>query len=263
MPNVEANPSQTREVAVTLDGSGRDARALTVVTDLAERFALSVVAVTVAVEDSEFDDRVIQLSEAVGDNGFAMTTIVDHHIPNGIVRGIQGRVAVMATRADPFVLDSYAGSVAEAVASATTASLVLVGPSVDTDRAWDIDQVIAPVSSNLESLVAIPVAAEWARRFDVPLTCVHIDDSGTIAHGPSWWPPRLFGEETLIVADSSVAEGIGWQAGKRSLLVMGTSARQGLARIAEGSVMTEVVSRAQHPTIVLGPQAHLSAAPFA
>lgn len=262
MSTADTDSVRTQEIAVTLDGSGGDQRAISVAAVLAARFDLAVLAVTVASDSAECDERDVQLRQAVGDREFGAKVVVDHHIPNGIVSAIEGRVTVMATRANPFVLDSYAGSVAEAVAAATPASLILVGPSVDPETAWEFDRVIAPVSQDLESLIAVPLAAEWARRFDVRLTCVHIDDSGTIAHGPSWWPSRLFGQETKIVGDKSIAAGISEQAGPNSLLVMATSARQGLGRIAEGSVMTEVVHSARHPTIVLGPKAHLSTAPF-
>lgn len=197
-----------------------------------------------------------------------VSVIVEPHAPEGIVEAAAaGHLPVLATSATIFKLDHYLGSAAEIVVRLSGRPALLVGPDADRERALDVDSVVVPVDGSDLSEAAIPVGAHWAATLDVPLWLVSVLPPESGRGGPDGDGPlessyvrgvaqrhRDLGVDLQweVLHDTHVADALVRHA-TTGLLVMSTHGRTGLARVALGSVATDVVRHAARAVVVVRP----------
>jgi nucleotide-binding universal stress UspA family protein len=164
------------------------------------------------------------------------------------------------------------GSVANDVIARGHDPLILVGPFVDAERSGE--QVIACVDESPESLVVLPAARRWAELLGERMAVLTVAEPvpDPIRPGP---PQRRFGPgdvegflnqtvaplraeghdvATLAVYDPiTPADGVcGYlEEHPAALVVVGSHARSGVARLALGSVAAGIVHRSVSPVLVV------------
>lgn len=290
-PRKEAAPSAAADVAygsvlVPLDGSDLAERALVPGRALAERFGAELHVIAGAVHRDErwwftsyldgLRQRGVTATEHVSD---------DPHAPAGIVtaaRTIEPCLLCMATHGRARSA-AVAGSTFTAVAARLGAPLVAVGPRAgwaESDGAV-LDRVVVCLDGEADAERSLPIAADWARRFGLPVSLVTAADplllrsrlgrerAAETHHFPPDGDPRAYLEAlaagsvfAALAVDTEVLWGpasphvaIGGHLDHHpgALAVATTHARTGLARLALGSSMSHIVHRSPVPVLVVPP----------
>ncbi|NNE73203.1 MAG: universal stress protein [Acidimicrobiales bacterium] len=195
-----------------------------------------------------------------------VSVIVEPHAPAGIAAAAQHQLPVLATGATVFELDRYVGSVAESVVRLSGQPAVIVGPAADTEHAFTVDRVAVPLDGSTLAESAIPLAVEWANELDVPLHLLSVvPQTPTDADGPA--PVDVdYLRETAASVEGAI-QPVTWhmmssdntaaalaEAAEDALLVLHTHGRTGLARIAVGSVATDVIRVARRAVVLARPE---------
>lgn len=202
-------------------------------------------------------DAALELSEASA-LACAVRVVVSDDVAETVIAECAGRLVCMATSASPHRDRHYVGSHAAALLAESTAPVLLIGPSVDTDA--EATEVVAAVSGQIESTSVIPYAARLSRTLDLPLATIHVHGPDTAARADAgdhlriWFPGELHTTlEVESVAGADVAMALSARADTAIVSVM-THARRGLAWIAEGSISFDVVASARLPVLAVGPR---------
>ncbi len=259
-------------VVVALDGS---ARAETVIP--AARVVAAGAPITLVTTRWGNDARPAQEyldRQAVGIAGEVRTTVIqDREATEAILlvaRDEPSSIIGMATHGRSGIGEAVLGSVAESVVRRADRPVLLVGPHVDTDRDLASDLVVAVDAPETADAIA-GAAADLATTLSVGVSAVEVAPAAPVPFTPELdmmgWP------EDGKAADAAFAALV--RAGRRaerhvlrepdparaivrfaaglpaSFVVVGTHAREGLARVALGSIAMRVVHRSPCPVLVV------------
>lgn len=257
---------------VPLDGSDASMRAVPVAVRLARRLELGVRLFRMIGDDSQRSEALGQLEAtaakypgdrepdlAVAVGGDAVAAIVDASAADVI--------PCMGTAASVRFHQGHFGSVAEGVVRELGRPMFLVGPEMEPSPGASTQKVVLPIDDSSLSETAIPVAADLALAFGVPLWLVSVTSPrpGTAdpAAGDSRYvhntAARMRREypdldlEYEALHDENPAEAIVRFVGDDGTAVMATHGRSGLSRLVAGSVATGVVARSKRAVVVFRP----------
>ncbi|MGZ8805092.1 MAG: universal stress protein [Microbacterium sp.] len=203
------------------------------------------------------------------------TTLVYHHEPADAIlmeaRQRPGSIICMATHGRSGLAEVVLGSVAEAAVRGAEGPVLLVGPNVETSPASASPMVIAVDSSSTAEAIAraaAPLATTRHREVRVVEVVAPPPFPFSTELEMDWSDDRSAGEAAIatlasldlqatheVVRDVDPARGIVDFAlhVPASLVVVGTHARRGVARVALGSVAMQVVHRSRCPVLVIRP----------
>ncbi len=255
----------TKAFVVPLDGSEFAERAVPVAAALARRIGGRVVVLTAemggTLHPREYLEEIARrdvgcvIEPAVEIGKYPATALVELLAKN------DDYTLCMTTHGRGRVGWAAIGSVAEAVLCDATRPVVLVGPHCRADFFERPGRMLIANSGDPWATSVATDVRDWATRLDLEPRAVvvaHPLDTETAEH-----PERMrdaiagqFGvtrEDVKVVRDEyppgallRAAEAVG-----ASMLVMGTHTRQGLARVALGSVTMAVVRHARCPVLVI------------
>lgn len=258
-----------------LDGSQLALAALPVAAELAERLGAGLVLLSAVPKQDGRQERVHELSlVSAPARSIEREVVVDPDPAAAIHVALHRRprsVACMATHGRGRS-EALWGSVANDVVARGHDPLILVGPSVDAGRGGE--QAIACVDESPQSLVVLPAALRWAALLGERMAVLTVAEPvpDPIRPGP---PQRRFGpgdvdrflDQTVAplraeghdVATVAVYDPITPADGVISyleehpaaLVVVGSHARSGVARLALGSVAAGIVHRSVSPVLVV------------
>ena len=266
---VDAITSVPRTFVVPLDGSDFAARAIPIAAELGARFDAGLVLATVPTTlDSEaravlprwLDDaasavRTARVEVAVVDADDPAAGVV------GLLRDRRDAGLVMATHGRGVLGTAALGGVAQEIVRVAGVPVLLVGRACDEHPGWRGPVLVCHDGSAAASAALTP-AQVWAAALGVPIEVVHVFhpldvsiaeasaaaiDTTRAVLGPD---VRSHVLRSYRPADAihDVAEEVG-----AALLVMSTHGRTGLARVALGSVTTEVIRTSLCPVLVNRP----------
>jgi nucleotide-binding universal stress UspA family protein len=285
-----------RHVLVPLDGSALAAAALPTARALAQRLGADVQTISVAATEEEVGGLRVRAREQLGGERSDATGVVVDADPATAIRRRCGEIGncllCMSSRGHGRLVGAVVGSVARAVLSSSSEPLVVVGPHADRPTAlvrsgsvyrrppsWPAPLsrggVVACVDGTPSSEVVLPVAAAWARAFDMTLTVLTVaeDVRTPVGVGAAW--RRRFGPDHpeeyvarladavrggnpaaagLVVYDPiGVASGVqAYLASEPAALVaLATHARSGLERVRFGATGAELVRISTAPAVVI------------
>lgn len=191
--------------------------------------------------------------------GPSTSVVVDTHAPRAIAARAASPniVTVMATSTVPLMHTGYVGSAAERVARDAHNPVVLVGPHAKT-RLGDVDRVVVPCDGSALSERIQDEAVAWSRRLDVPLwfvTAISPEVQARSGYSLASEANYVRGVASRVHADWDVLHGsnpgkaiVDWAG--NSLIAMTTHGRQGLSRLAFGSVATSITRWSTAPVLV-------------
>jgi nucleotide-binding universal stress UspA family protein len=265
----DAITSVPRTFVVPLDGSDFAARAIPVAAALGARFDAGLVLATVpttldaemrAVRPRWLDDaanavRTARVEVAVVDADDPAAGVI------GLLRDRGDAGLVMATHGRGVVGTAALGGVAQEIVRAAVVPVLLVGRACDEHPGWGGPVLVCHDGSAAASAALAP-AQVWAAALGLPIEAVHVfhpldvsiaeaSDAAIDATRAVLGPDvRSHVLRSYRPADAihDVAEEVG-----ASLVVMSTHGRTGLARVALGSVTTEVVRTSLCPVLVTRP----------
>jgi nucleotide-binding universal stress UspA family protein len=293
-PPGRPEPTRYRHVLVPLDGSALAAAALPTAGALAARFGADVHTISVAGSEEEADRLRTEASEHLGGGMGDGTVVVDADPVNAIhhrCAELGDCLLCMSTHGRGRLVGAVIGSVARAVVQSSTGPLVVVGPKADRPEAlvrsgsvyrrpsrWPAPLsrggIVACVDGTPASEAILPIAAAWARAFDMALNVLTVaEDMPPPLPGRSG-PVRSFGLDDpeeyvaglaermtgtmpvagLVVYDPiSVASGIGTYVAHEpaALMALATHARAGMDRVRFGATAADIVRNATVPALVI------------
>jgi nucleotide-binding universal stress UspA family protein len=177
----------------------------------------------------------------------------------------------------------FYGSVTDAVLHTTTAPLLLIRPTDETVKPFNVRRIVVGLDGSELAEAALPIAERFARRFAVPLVLVRVVESSMLAFAGDPFGgvyvdyQRLFeilrdGAEQYLDTRAAEIRGRGVtvetcveagtaaealvaqsQAHAGTLLVLSTHGRSGWRAIALGSVARRVVLVAASPVLIVRP----------
>jgi nucleotide-binding universal stress UspA family protein len=267
------HPVVPRHVVVPLSAHWDAQRALPAAIWLATRAQAPVSLLTVAFDASSVESRHAEL-ERIGDDlrarGLDVTTRVrrTEEVAAAIVEEARlrpGSVICMPSHGPGRLAELAIGTVTQDVVDHAPGPILFVGPHVET-----VDpprRLVAAVDDRAPSLRAVSLVDHWARAFHLEVELVEVlgrrvatqfvpgdvVESATLqgyaqtlrAHGlePSW--DVLHGRDR----SAAIADHVRGRGG--SLVVVGTHARHGIPRLAQGSVAMQIVHHSPVPVVVV------------
>jgi nucleotide-binding universal stress UspA family protein len=182
----------------------------------------------------------------------------------------------MATSGRLYVHGHYVGSAAETLVRRLHRQTMLIGAKARVDDGLNVGRVVVPLDGSKAGEEAVALGAQWAQMWDVPLWLISVVAPKSQRHVATSVGASAEAMETnyvrrqanrLLGADLDIDIEINWEvmyrskpaaaivdfAGDDGLVVMSTHGRSGLARIALGSVATDVVRRSHLPVVVHRP----------
>jgi nucleotide-binding universal stress UspA family protein len=263
-------------VLVPLDGSPFAETALPVAARLAQRLNAAIHLLSAVAGEDEVSKRAAELQAIDQARVRVEREVVVDLDPAGAIhealRRLGRAVACMASHGRGRSAALW-GSVANDVMARGHDPLILVGPLVDPKLAGD--GIVACVDDAPEAQRLLPVALRWADLLREPLTVITVAEPAPepVRAGPV---RRLFGPDGDVgryldalvdpvrdgrrdVATAAVYDPIGVVDGVCSyieehpaaLVVVGSHAREGLARVAHGSIAAGIVYRGPCPVLVV------------
>lgn len=247
-------------VPVTSPGAMRKTR--TVVSWLAARLDCQVEYVYVSAPDATSGEDVADFATnvlaqvAVGIDARARVLVTDD-VAATVVDVCRDRLTCMETHASAFRHGTFVDSFAAAILATSNAPVVLVGPSFDGSAPLDCTGLSIAVAGEDHESGLVDAAMVWASALHLPAGVIHVDQPGDGPVGNqnsererSLWNPLAV---TRVDAPTdALATAILDRAGD-SWVGVGTHARRGLDRIAEGSIAFDIVALATTPVIAFGP----------
>ena len=264
-----------RPVIVPLDGSPRAEAAIPYARELGAGAPLLLVTTMWGTDAVAPRDYLLRWAAKLADTEVETTVVYDDGPPDAILlmaRQHPGATICMAAHGRSGLGEAVLGSVAEAVVRGAEHPVLLVGPHVDSDPSstspalMAVDSpatagAIAPAAAALASMRAVglwvvEVVAPAPVPFSTEVDTMGWPEDGTAAEAAlAALAPLGLDAESAVLRDVDPARGIVDFARKlpASVVVMGTHARHGLARVALGSVAMNVVHRAPCPVLVVRP----------
>jgi nucleotide-binding universal stress UspA family protein len=265
----DAITSMPRTFVVPLDGSDFAARAIPIAAELGARFDAGLVLATVPTTlDSEaraVRPRWLDDAASAVQTARVEVAVVDADDPAAGVVGLLSDLGdaglVMATHGRGVLGTAALGGVAQEIVRVAGVPVLLVGRACDEHPGWRGPVLVCHDGSAAASAALAP-AQVWAAALGVPIEVVHVFhpldvtipeasaaaiDATRAVLGPD---VRSHVLRSYRPADAihDVAEEVG-----ASLVVMSTHGRTGLARVALGSVTTEVVRSSLCPVLANRP----------
>lgn len=192
--------------------------------------------------------------------------IVAEDVTTALIDVCRDRLTCMETHATAYRSSAFVDSFAAAVLATSGAPVVLIGPAFDessTLRCAGLELALA--GERYEGRV-LDAARHWAARLGLPTGVLHVGPSGQsgaaeVESHHRNRPEQIPMAVTAVPAvDGALAQTLADAAGA-SWLAIGTHARQGLHRIAEGSVAFDVAAIASCPVVAFGPVVDPSTVP--
>lgn len=233
-------------------------------TDLATAFDVPVELVSIVSPDDDEAEQARRLAEALADLGVAHASssrvVVADRAAEAFVDLCCHRVVCMASAASPFKSGHYVGSFAASLLAHSTQPVLLLGPAA-SGRLESFGEVVAAVSDDAASMSILPFARELAMRLELPVSTVHVETATGNIYTNDYGEPRLWFPDSVhasvgvepLAGDAVAGTLLDRSAG--AIVAVATSARQGLAWIADGSVAFDVVAETDGPVLVVGPNA--------
>jgi nucleotide-binding universal stress UspA family protein len=262
-----------RPVIVPLDGSRRAETAIPYARAIEAGAPLLLVTTMWGTDAVAPRDYLLRSAAELADTEVDTTVVYDDGPANAILlmaRQHPGATICMAAHGRSGLGEAVLGSVAEAVVRDAEHPVLLVGPHVESDPSSPSPVVIAVDNPTTAAAIAPPAAAlastreleVWAIEvvapapvpFSTEVDTMGWPEDGAAAEAALAALARLgFDAESEVLRDVDPARGIVDFARKlpASVVVVGTHARRGLARVALGSVAMNVVHRAPCPVLVL------------
>jgi len=223
--------------------------------------------VTVIGTDNSLDEAARALGAATdrlhGASGQPVSgrLIISDETAAAVVEACRDRLVVMETSASPFRDRHVVGSHAARILARSTQPVVMVGPAVDSVAEPAVDSITVALSGDSECLSSLPVARTLSAAMGLKIRNIHVleptDDHVMVdAAGQArlWFPDRLHTSVPVEIQTGSDIDAVLADVTETSLLVMGSHARCGLRRMAEGSAAFDVVEHARGPVVLIGPQ---------
>lgn len=266
--------TQPSEIVVPLDGREASVRAVPVAGRIGKRLGLGI---RLFAASSEGDSDLASWMATVADQHLtAMEVAIDVASADDPVTAIVNAagdtgLVCMATAASLLPHQGHVGSVAEGVTRELGRPVMLVGPQMEPSPGANTTRVIVPVDGSDLSEAILPVGADLARAFDVPLWIVTVMAplnessanlrSGAITIGVGYLRQlaRELRKSHGVAAEYEVlhrpdtAKAIVDFAGDDGTVAMTTHGRAGLSRLFGGSVATGVVAHSQRAVVLLRP----------
>lgn len=251
-------------IIVPFDGSERAQEATRIAADIGRRLnglRLHVVTGTDSGSRSTVQalkDKAMEMSDETVDvwveanrsPAKAINTVLDYR---------PGSLLCMATSARSGVLKAIYGSLAEQLLRTVDVPVILIGPHCNPPEPFELRHLVVCIDDDPVSHGALPIAADLAHEYDLPVTLVHIatrDRSGPAfdlrpfaAELEKW--TRVV-DPITVVADG-VVDGIldVLDRSGGAMAVMASHARSGFSRLARGSAVTDVVRESPLPVLVV------------
>ena len=275
-------PLTIQAIVLPLDGSEFAERALPVAARLARTLDADVHLFSAVSHPEDVGQREADLDALAARYGRVRSSVVVDADPAGAIRGFVGGLddAVLCMPSHGRGRSAgVVGSVTSEVIARSQDPLIIVGPRID-DLAPGLGEgvsgsgVVACIDENPVSASVLPVALRWARLLREPTVLVTVAEpvpspiTGVPTHrnfGPQGdveeylvsllaaADPRDVDVTTHVIWDPiSPADGLRGYLRERpaSLVVVGSRARQGLARVVFGSVATGIVRTSPSPVLV-------------
>jgi nucleotide-binding universal stress UspA family protein len=273
---IETELSAFDAVIVPLDGSALAETALDPAYMVAERAGVPLVLsrwsrdFPHAAQDRYYLMRIAGRPSGTDLPKIVSRTAADGPVPDVLVADASAESALicMASHGRSGVGQAVLGSVTEEVLRQTRRPVLVVGPHFDPATTLSGRRLLVCLDGSKFAERVVPVAAAWAKRFDMELWLVE-------SVSPDDWPAAGSGVPAGDVVETgyvaSVAIGVGpdvnydvlhsqhpadaivaaaadWPVG---MLAMATHGRSGWSRIRMGSVAMQVVHRAPCPVLLL------------
>lgn len=191
----------------------------------------------------------------------ALRSFVDEHAPALLCMSTHGRSAIGSV---------VVGSVTADVLAIAEAPVLLVGPH--SVPAFDVRDIVLGVEPRSVGEVEVAAAVEWARHAGARVHLVSVvTDAAAVLVGEDEVRAELAdlaarcraagASTSWRVVDGANAAGALLEAANvagAGLVVVGTRATRGLARLVLGSVAQDVLRRATCPVLVVPPRARLA-----
>lgn len=260
-------------VIVPLDGSARAETAITHARAIAAGGPLTLVTTRWDRDGSKPREYLEHLEEELQDVDVQATVIYDRGAPDAILMVAAdqpGSIICMATHGRSGLGEEILGSVAEAVVRAADGPVLLVGPNAAPDPE-PTGAVLVAVDTTGTADAITPAAAALASSLSVGIRVIEVVAPAPVPFSPEvdtmGWPSDGTGAEAaraaLIAlgqpAESTVVRELDPVHAiirfatdlPASFVVVGTHAREGLARVVLGSVAMRVVHGSPCPVLVV------------
>ncbi len=273
---IEHRDTGPRQIIVTLDGSRRAARAILPARRLAAALGLPIGAITVAGPRTELDFPSLETLQTKHRLHW-VDVVQSSSAAAGIAAAARERDAlvVMATGSRNRSV-AMVGSTASSVVKHAARPVMLVGPGTEISERRPIKELVVAVSGTTSGEVACEPAVQLAEAYGFDLRFVTVVPPTPAPADPQTPSDRKFGpvgdehdyiadlvarhqsrglhlEGSVIYDPLSPAGGLAhmMRHHPQSLLVVGTSGRDGLARLRHGSVASTIVSESPVPSIMV------------
>ena len=264
---------------VPLDGGPSSLRAVPVAVRLAGRLGWRVRLFSLVGDDAEVAGVRDYLESVAADHlgegtGDCVVEVGDDPVAAIVAAAGDDAVPCMGTAASVRFHQGHFGSVAEGVVRGLSRPMFLVGPEMEPAPGESTQKVVLPVDGSPLSESAVPIAADLAAAFSVPLWVVSVASprqevksqarGADLVVGHSRYVHNLAAEirrdhpgldvEYETLHDENPAEAIVRFVGDDGTAVMATHGRSGLSRLVAGSVATGVVARSKRAVVVFRPE---------
>ena len=262
-----------RRIVVPISGHWDTQRALPAATWMAGRAKAPMLLVSVVIDAAFVGDRHAEL-EAIAEDlraqGLEVVTLVRRtdEIAAALVEETHrqpGSVICMPSHGPGRFLELAIGTVTQDVVDHATDPVVLVGPRVEAVA--PPNRFVAAADDTAPSQRAVALAGRWARAFGVGLELVEVVDpriESRLGHGDVLESTTLRGYaadlrtagvvaswEVLHGRDRSDAIVRHLEDRPGAWAVLGTHARHGIPRLAQGSIAMQVVHHSPVPVVVV------------
>ena len=265
-----------RYITVPLDGSEESSRIVPLATRLADGLGAKLSLIGVIAPGNEIDTLELSLDEIAPSLTTEIVVVRSADVPGSIL-ATNARLEGCLCMASHGRGRSAAlmGSVSAKVAAQSRRPLMLVGPNVPSDHEFS-GSVVACVDGSRPSEAVLPIALAWAAALGRSAAVVTVAEPtpepifrepgsgrwdelpetpdqyvGRVAR--SWGNLDVTVGSDVIFDPVSVSDGVAGYAASCSsaLVVAGTHGREGLARIAVGSVAASIVHSAGVPVLLV------------
>jgi nucleotide-binding universal stress UspA family protein len=258
-----------KTLIVPVDGTITSEQALRVARRLADSFGeCEVVALAAAAGDREGQARehLQRVIDDVGDKTVRAEFVVDDDLAGVIARtaaSVPDGVVCMTTYGRGRLTEAFVSSLASDVLRLVKVPVLLVGPQCRPDW-WQAPPRVLACWSGAESNGILAPARDWAHALDAELwvaSVFHPLDTEMAAHPRHEFEPALdhLGRGVaarLLPIRSEYPAGALVEAATNhavSVVAITTHAREGISRLALGSVAMQVVHESPCPVLVVGP----------
>jgi nucleotide-binding universal stress UspA family protein len=253
-----------KTIIVPLDGSEYSERALAPARMLARQSDADLVLVMGRLGGVAEPVRYLKMAAARARIEHARTLVFEQALGATAIETLADTepdpLVCMATHAQTGLGQAIFGGTTEEVMRHTKVPILLVGPAVKHAGRWSFDELVVCLDGSHTAAAIVPVAAEYARDFDLAIWLVNAVDPDAPTEFEAAHLYRAAHElkdmgmnvnwDTLHGDDAAAAIIDFVETLSSPLLAMTTHGRTGLARITAGSVTMSVVHRAPCPVLV-------------